>query len=667
MRNFSINLAGRIKNFNLPKNQSLIPLFEAIVNSIHAIDERKKEEPTLTGEIEIRIIRDPQTSLSGVIDNAAISSFEITDNGIGFNHDNFNSFMESDSVYKAELGGKGVGRFSWLIAFEKATVESVFKENNRYLKRAFTFSVEQNQIDDSVIALEGTSNFCKTTVTLVNCKLPYCESIPKRGSTIAMRIIQHCLIYFVSENCPKIRLVDDHESYDLNSIFKQKIQIEENKSIIIVAGEQFELLHVKSEEGSVNGNKLYLCAHNRLVETKNLDKYIVDLDSKIYERSGFWYIGVLRGKFLDDAVDMNRLSFNIPDGGSLESMEGIVTMDRIIKAVTAEVSGFLKGYLEPIKENKVKRITNYVTNKAPQFRHLMKYMPSEISEIKPDLSDDRLDDELYQIKRKFDAKTRQENEKLFDELRKGIINSDEYSERFKRQIERITSSNSAALAEYVAHRKVILNLMQYGLHKKDDGKFQLESFLHNLIYPMHTTSDEIPYNNHNLWLIDEKLAYSTYISSDVPFNNDHQEDRTDIMVLDNPVAISDEENQGREFESIVLFELKRPMRNNYKEGDNPITQLYRYVKKLQTNKVTDKNGRLIKVGANTRFYLYAVCDITSSLEDVLTDLDYTQTPDRMGYYNFNAKLNAYIEVLSYDKIVIDAEKRNKILFDKLGI
>ena len=42
MRKFGINLRGRIKNFNLPKNQPLIPLFEAIVNSIHAIDERKK-------------------------------------------------------------------------------------------------------------------------------------------------------------------------------------------------------------------------------------------------------------------------------------------------------------------------------------------------------------------------------------------------------------------------------------------------------------------------------------------------------------------------------------------------------------------------------------------------------------------------------------------------
>ena len=36
-----------------------------------------------------------------------------------------------------------------------------------------------------------------------------------------------------------------------------------------------------------------MCAHNRLVETKELDKYITDLDREIYEKSGFWFWGLL--------------------------------------------------------------------------------------------------------------------------------------------------------------------------------------------------------------------------------------------------------------------------------------------------------------------------------------------------------------------------------------
>lgn len=92
-----------------------------------------------------------------------------------------------------------------------------------------------------------------------------------------------------------------------------------------------------------------------LVETKELDKYITDLDRAIYEKSGFWYIGVLRSKYLDDNVDMNRLSFNIPDGGTLDSMANIITMDQIMKAIVIEVSKFLGDYLQPIAENKLKK------------------------------------------------------------------------------------------------------------------------------------------------------------------------------------------------------------------------------------------------------------------------------------------------------------------------
>lgn len=338
-----------------------------------------------------------------------------------------------------------------------------------------------------------------------------------------------------------------------------------------------------------------------------------------------------------------------------------------MKAVVIEVSKFLKDYLLPITENKLKRIKDYVTYQAPQFRHLLKYMPDAISKIKPNLSEDKMDDELHRIKREFDRNTSQENAKLLSDLNKGVINSSEYIEKFGQQVEKINSANGAALAEYVAHRKVILDLLEFAIRQKNDGHFQKESFLHNLIYPMRTTATDIPYSNHNLWLIDEKLAYCSYISSDIPFNNNPKDERTDIMILDKPVAVSDEENHGKEYESIVLFELKRPMRNDYNSNSNPINQLYEYVASLKTNKIQDKDGRIIRVGVNTKFYLYAVCDITNTLEHILDFHDFSQTPDRMGYYKYNDKMNAYIEILSYDKIINDAKKRNKILFDKLGI
>lgn len=42
-----------------------------------------------------------------------------------------------------------------------------------------------------------------------------------------------------------------------------------------------------------------------------------------------------------------------------------------------------------------------------------------------------------------------------------------------------------------------------------------------------------------------------------------------------------------------------------------------------------------------------------------------QTPDNLGYYGHNEPSHASIEVISYKKLLLDAQKRNQILFDKL--
>lgn len=219
----------------------------------------------------------------------------------------------------------------------------------------------------------------------------------------------------------------------------------------------------------------------------------------------------------------------------------------------------------------------------------------------------------------------------------------------------------------MSHRRIILDLLKKGILIKDDGKFNKEAYIHNLIYPMRRTSEEIEYEAHNLWMVDERLSYCEYISSDIPFNNDPSEQRTDILFLDKPVALSDQDNSGKEYESIVIIELKRPMRDDYKPGENPIDQLMGYQEKLASNSVTDKNGRPIKVGDSTQFYLYAVCDITDSLMKYAKRYGFHETPDKLGLYWYNDNARAYMEIISFDKLINDAEKRNRVLFDKLGI
>ncbi len=668
---FSVDITGRVKNFSLPTAKPLLPLFEAIVNSIHSIEERKEKDLNFKekGFVNIELIREKLLEFDDLnTSDAPIIGFRVSDNGIGFTRENFRSFLTSDSIHKAAIGGKGVGRFSWLKAFEKVNVTSFYKENEQMWEREFDFSLVNLDIDDSCRESK-TLNENLTTISLLNYYSSFQKSIAPIGhiDEIAKKIIYHCLVYLAFPNCPIIKLIDQDNICTVNDMFEQLVSLDENKTNFNIKESKFELLNLKINDPSIKKNKIYLCANNRTVKSINLDDYIVDLDIGLFSTHKFFYVGILTSTYLDDNVDMNRLSFNIPDSGDdLELYD--ITMKKIIEMSCANIELYLKDYLEPIREEKEKKILEYVTKEEPQFRHLIRHMPEAIKSIKPNAD---LSESLHKIKRAFDKKLKKDNSKLLEDLDQGKIDEKDYDERFRQQISKISDSNRAALAEYVAHRKIILNLLESGIRKNEDDKFEKEKYIHDLIYPMKTDSDSIQYDNHNLWLLDERLAYCSYIASDIPFNK--KEERPDIVVLDNnplnlPVAMSEKENDGTEFDSIVIFELKKPQRDDYSAGNNPIEQMYEYVDKIRADKVKEYNGRPIKAGDKTKFYLYAVCDITPSLKKSLKRLDnLTETPDGLGYFGYAKNYNAYIEVISFDKMINDSKKRNKILFDKLGL
>jgi hypothetical protein len=76
---FRFDLRGRVRNLSLPASaaNALIPLFESLSNSLHAIETRFGEEAANAGRIEIDILRTDQN------DASAVAGFIVRDNGIG--------------------------------------------------------------------------------------------------------------------------------------------------------------------------------------------------------------------------------------------------------------------------------------------------------------------------------------------------------------------------------------------------------------------------------------------------------------------------------------------------------------------------------------------------------------------------------------------------------
>src|SRR5690349_3398296 len=145
------NLQNKLNQTQLSPSKCLVPLFEAIANSFNAIDEAR----TGNGRITISIIRDvsQRAVSSDIVPNQPISGFVIEDNGVGFTDENLASFKEAYSDRKQAKGGKGIGRLTWLKAFHRAEVDSVYGDQKKRKRRTFTFSVsdENEPVGSSTI------------------------------------------------------------------------------------------------------------------------------------------------------------------------------------------------------------------------------------------------------------------------------------------------------------------------------------------------------------------------------------------------------------------------------------------------------------------------------------------------------------------------------------
>lgn len=140
------------------------------------------------------------------------------------------------------------------------------------------------------------------------------------------------------------------------------------------------------------------------------------------------------------------------------------------------------------------------------------------------------------------------------------------------------------------------------------------------------------------------------------------------MVYDNPVIFRGENEPSN---PITVFELKKPGRDDFVNPsfkEDPVQQIIRYVNNIRKGKYKTPKGRQIRVSENTQFYGYVMCEMTEKVRDWLKlEKNFTPMPDGMGWFTWVGNINLYMEILSWEKILKDAEMRNKIFFHKLGI
>ena len=668
---FSTNVEGKIHEIRLDAKKGYQALFEVISNAIFSINNTGKQD----GRIDIKIERDPICQAEiGVSEDELkkrqkVKDIIVVDNGEGFTTKNFDSFLTCYSALKQNKGGKGVGRFTCLKVFDSEIVESVYEEDGIRYKRSFAF-LPKNELENETRS--ETSEDVSTVIKLANIKSKYKNDFPTDLKVLADLIIEHFFIDFLTEKVPNIYLSDTYNgSLCVNQYYRDEAEYEIEKASFSILNTSFDIYHVKAS--SVNKcNKLYLCADNRNVTKIDLRKYIPNLQSNISSDNDGkkkWYFAYLTSEYLNDIVNSERTDFNFPADDKTDMGFTDISSDTITNQTVDIISAYLQKDLEIIEAEKREKIDNYIHTTAPKYRRLKEYHPDFYKRIPNDANEDKMEMTLYAIQRDWEGEIKKKGLELKNKAKKYDASTieklkDEY-------IAGVSDICKASLVDYVCKRKAILDILDESLSKDQDAeKYSLEEVVHKLICPMISTSDELDCDDMNLWIIDEKLAYHYYLASDKTFSSQKPIEvdstkETDLSIYHIGMTFNDTPTT-MPFRALTIVEFKRPCRDNYSNDENPVQQVFDYISLIREGKAKDKKGRPISGSLeNLPIYVYIIADIMPSLSKICKDRGFTQTPDGDGFFMYHANHKAYIEIISYNKLLQDANSRNKVLFDKL--
>jgi hypothetical protein len=662
------DVKGRVGNITLPATKPLLPLYEAVVNSIQAIEDAE----TRDGRITVDVIRDPLNLLHGQAPELSeVTGFSVTDNGIGFNARNYLAFDTADTTYKAERGGKGIGRFFWLVAFGRVEVVSRFREGGEWSRREFCFSVDGDGVHDMRLT-EASEESHLTTVRLLDYQERYRRQCPRKLETIAKHLVEHCLEFFIRDGCPVITLVDQAtgQSINLNDAFSVDMAAVSSRRTVSVEGHDLSVLHIRLSYQHAMDHLLHFCADNRVVKSEKLLGRLPNLSRRLQGEDGkdFVYAGYVDGQILDESANSERTGFAISEDDSELQLKDL-TWQTVQQAVLEECRDFLAPYTEPIRLKKRARIETFVANEEPMYRPILKYIEDKIELIDPEISDAALDMRLYEAYHEVQVDLKAQGEALLQKDPR-----DEDWEDFQRQLDEYFSKvgdiNKSDLARYVCHRRAVLDFLQRQLSITEGGKYRREDRVHQVVFPMRKTSNDVPFMDHNLWLLDERLVYHAFLASDKPLSTVPEAEiesgkEPDIVVFDKVCAFG---TGDPPYSAITIIEFKRPMRTDYSEADNPFVQVRGYITDIRAGRARTATGRDVPLaGTEVPFYCHIVCDLSPRLTELAYDFELQKTSDGQGFFGYKKQYNAYFEVVSYTKLLTDAKQRNVAFFDKLGL
>ncbi len=674
MPSLTPNIENRVRKLPKPSNatQGLQPLFEAVSNAMFAIEDRFDDKPVL-GTINIRIM--------GLADPDAIE-IEITDNGIGLDLDRYTAFCQIDTDFKRKRGGKGVGRLFWLDAFSDINVESTYDHEGVSIRRQFAFLLNNNeQVVPSADEKQAHPvSSLGTTVRFKGLRIKeYAETFPKRADTFFRYFSAHFIADFLLGGGASIVVDLDGEIVEypkeiselkVGSALEASFDHEDFGELSIVGF----TCQSEASTGLDGQHQLHLLANGRTVETRKVDNLLGVVNLERDRKDHLVFHGCVSGEYLDLRVNEGRTAFNLPER----------TLKAISRACMEQVREKMlpdqvKTYVEKRREDYVDFVERYPTFGFDDDDTQLDRVPFHATSAE-DFASGLI---KYQIRRE---EQRQESlQTLIDALDLEEVPFS-YEASVAKAAQDIQTSERLALAQHVVRRKLALELLDKLIRRirargDQEDDYHLERTLHSFIVPMSVKGDdatELKSRAHDLWVIDERLAFTRAFSSDKRLDAIMAEggssDRPDLLVWDLAYGLGATDPTDPEvvelnepLRTVMVVEFKKPGRKLYRKAEDQIEQqITKYLSQMQGGEIETFDRARVRVANDCIYYCYVVADIVGDLEQQLSAWD-TTSNGKGRIRSLRGRYSGQIEVIQWQDLVNDAWMRNRATLHAAGL
>ena len=617
----------------------LQPLYEAIVNSVHA----------KATKIDIEISQE----------NGYVKDYSISDDGEGFTEHNIKSFSRLWSNLKNEPGALGSGRLMYLRVFEYVDIKS------------FTGT---KQVD-----IHFDKDFNPNSI-------PKMDDISKSGTALVFQNLQDD---YIRSEVFDLDIIKEKIFYELLPLFS-KILKDTTKNISInINGqewitsqnieEQFQELNLEHVDFELSSS------FSLLPETFTLFYNITDDGlGKLHQFYG------AAGRKVRNFITRVKLR-KLPNNAS-----GIfcLTSDYLDVRVRDDRRDFkiLATEHNPSDTNPISfvdintrlqiELNNIVFQKFPDFHNEFNIKKQHVIQENPHLAeyindvknatftkDEIVESALKKMRESFDA-----TQKSIKSFKENIIQKRSFDEKeFEKITKTFTKTGRDQLATYIAYRQTILEMLETIISQTDVDKQEFkEKSIHELYMPLGVTSEEYAKYGTNVWIFDDKYMSYLYAASDSQihkirekfaeeykeaYNEEIPDDVNDGDRPDLVVFFSDEHEE--EQKDVLIVEFKK-YNASYHEKIKAINQMEIYASVLAD---TIQNVRSI--------FAYTIVEIDEKYRTYLTrtagfqENSLGENEHISSYYNYNGHIKAHLHVMSFDQVVLDAKKRNQVFLDIL--